>query len=158
MVARLTVRGLSRRRSELEVIARRAKDFRPAMEAGGDAMMTFIDDRFRSETAPSGESWPDFDPATLRQRRQGNPKLLTKTGRLRNSRNYDATPKTLRWGMSASYALPHQTGGEDLPQRAFAPVEKTGGTWRAIQSGPAGRLWDRITDGIIRYIKTGRVG
>lgn len=138
-------------------MARRAKDFRPAMEAGGDAMMKFIDDRFRNETDPRGQSWEPLAESTKRQRRQARPGILKKTQRLRESKNYDATRKTFTWGMAADYARPHQTGGEDLPQRAFLPVEKTGGTWRAIEEGPAGRLWDRLRSTIEQYIKTGRL-
>lgn len=82
----------------------------------GEHMLTSIDDRFDTETAPDGSAWQGHAPATkaARLKRNGNAPLtlLRETGRLAGSFSYEATSDKTEIGSPVIYAAIHHFGGE----------------------------------------------
>ena len=155
--ATLTVRGLRENIELVRGMEARMKDLRPALEAGSAAIVKFVDDRFRESTDPSGIAWEPLAESTLANRRGTTATILVDTARLRNSIHALATAKGISWGASALYAIHHQLGTVDTPQRRFLPVVLQGGRWILDTEGPAGALWQDIFDTIERYVRTGKL-
>lgn len=157
MSATLTVRGLTEQLDEVRKMEARLKNLTPALEVGASALTKHIDDRFRQQSDPAGIGWEPLADSTLAKRRGTTATILVDTARLRNSIHASATRKGINWGASAEYAGVHQLGGEDIPQRRFLPVLKSGGRWVLDTAGPAGALWDRILRTIETYVRTGKL-
>ena len=171
----ITIRpkGLDAARRRVNEIADRAQDLTPAMQVAGETMVKFIDDRFRSETDPTGERWKELADSTKARRRKGTGKnrdrahkILTDTARLRRSMHSDASPppftttsRSFKWGTDVEYAGVHQSGSKDgkLVARSFLPVVISGNRVSLVTTGPAGKLWPRIQKYIASYIATGKV-
>lgn len=156
----LKVNGLLETRKALADIAERTRDLTPAMQAGAEAIRKFVDDRFHTSTDPLGRKWAPLKPATIKRRRKGSRKILVNSSALRNSIHADPTPETIRWGTNKVYAGVQHFGSEKLniTARGFLPVVKTGSnTFAVIETGPAGKMWERVRGYIESYIATGKV-
>lgn len=85
--------------------------------------------RFAMEADPEGVPWRPLSPYTIKKK--GHDTRLLETGRLRGSlrqqkhsdgirQTWDEWPKAgLIFGTSVPYGIFHETGGPNLPRRAF---------------------------------------
>lgn len=107
----------------LAEIERRLGDRQEPLEAIGEFMMGEIDNQFREEVDPFGVPWRPNSPWTIeRKRREGAIlKILQRTGYMRASANYAASPTELRVGFADPKALKHQTG-DGVPVRQLLGV------------------------------------
>jgi phage virion morphogenesis protein len=95
--------------------AARSGALRPMAEEIAAAGAADTDRRFETETAPSGEAWPQ----SIRAREQGG-QTLTDSARLRRSIAWQAGADWAAWGTNVVYAGIHQFGGEIVPKSADA--------------------------------------
>ena len=152
----VTSKNLGKTQDEIERMVARAKDLKPAMKASARAIETFIDDRFRKESGPRGAKWQALSPTTDRASEPGH-KVLQRSGMLRNSAFGKAQKKAVRFGAAQNYAAYHQFSTTTLPERPFIPVEGSGSKFTAVDSGPSGKLWNRIRGFVANYVTTGSV-
>lgn len=120
----------------LRLVADRMRNLRPVLGAAGQYMLGSIQRNFDSEGRP--RKWKPLSPATLMtwvrkrktwvgkrgltaagRRALAGRKILTDTGRLRNSINYRAEVNRLIIGTNVSYAPYHQFGTKKMPARPF---------------------------------------
>lgn len=156
MATSITVRGLDEAVRELDDMAGRLHDLSPVMAVIAEDIKTFVDDRFRSSTDPTGARWQPLAEATKKKRRQGSGKILVDTGVLRNSVNARPGPRSVRFGTNVPYAATHQFGSGKVPRRGFLPINEDGDSFET--KGPAGELREDIAELIVEYLKTGQVG
>lgn len=133
----------------LAAIAARLRDLTPITSVVAADLMTFVDDRFASSTAPSGEAWAEL------KSRIGT--TLVDTSRLRNSIFGRGQRAGLQFGTNVTYGRPHQLGTERIPQRAFLPVESSGSAFALSTRGPAATFWADARTRIAHFIRTGEV-
>lgn len=79
----------------------------------GEYLVSSTQERFRSETAPDGSSWPQ----SVRAREEGG-QTLSLTRRLRNSITYAARPDRVEVGTNDRRAVVHQYGKKIRVKRA----------------------------------------
>jgi len=100
---------------QLESLISKMDDPAPFHRLVGEHMLTSVDERFETETAPDGSSWQGHAEATKRSRlkRNGNAPLtiLRESGRLAGSFNYEATSQHTKIGTPVIYAAIHHFGG-----------------------------------------------
>jgi phage gpG-like protein len=133
----------------LSAIAARLRDLTPITSVVAADLMTFVDDRFASSTAPDGSAWAEL------KSRVGT--VLVDTSRLRNSIFGRGQRAGLQFGTNVPYAGHHQLGTERIPQRAFLPVESSGSAFVLDTRGPAGTFWADARSRIAHFIRTGEV-
>lgn len=68
MVVRVDAVGVKKTSDGVGKMIDRIRDMTPANKAAAAMMRTFVDDRFKRETAPDGQRWPDHSPVTLQMR------------------------------------------------------------------------------------------
>ena len=124
---------------------------RPFFMAVGERMLASAQDRFRTETDPSGTPWVALRPATIRARTRRGQLPMTilrsnskgKSGSsLAGSLNYVATTDDVQLGSPLPYAAIHQFGGtiekdagsRYMVGRRFAKREQDGGRDVAIKA------------------------
>lgn len=131
---RINVPGddLTRYRSRLLQLKRRAQDPQPAFDAFGEYMLGRIDMRFRRGGVPR---WAPLAPSTIADKMRqgyGDKPTLVRTGRLRRSFRARTTKRTLqiinrrsRGGVSL-YRV-HQEGapGANIPRRQMVAYGRT---------------------------------
>ena len=104
----------------LRVIGKMAEgDFSTPLQRMGQRLVRSTNENFRNEQSPDGEPWKPLAQITKALRRRGKkdgePKILQDSGRLRNSvtsqvtMNIDKT--TLEFGTNVEYGKTHQFGG-----------------------------------------------
>ena len=97
-------------------------DLSPLMANLGAALLASTQQRFETETAPSGSPWPQ----SLRAALDGG-KTLRDSGRLYQSLTYQAGPRQVEIGSNVVYAAIHQLGGKVSAKSAKALRFKVGG-------------------------------
>lgn len=85
----------------------------PVMSVIGTALVASTHRRFISQTDPDGAAWATLDPEYAAAKR--NARILTESGRLRDSINSEAGPDQVRVGTNTIYAAVHQFGGTIKP-------------------------------------------
>ena len=91
-------------------------DTTPVMAAIGTGLVASTHRRFVSQTDPDGRKWealhPDYRPV------KRNSRILTESGRLRDSISSEPTQDTVRVGTGVVYGAIHQFGGTIVPKNA----------------------------------------
>lgn len=101
-------------------------------QIANDLVQPFINDRFDTETDPSGQPWADLKPATIAQRERKKLvpiRKLDATGRGR--KNVKAVPvsggvQVVYGGENTEYMEVHQDGSKkrNIPQRRIIPTQQ----------------------------------
>ena len=101
----------------------------PVMSAIGTALVASTHMRFVSQTDPDGAAWRALNTEYAKGKR--NTRILTESGRLRDSINDHASRDEVSVGTNVIYAAIHQFGGTIVPVKAT-------------------HLWFRIDRGLVR--------
>lgn len=88
----------------------------PVMSAIGTGLVSSTHRRFISQTSPEGQPWAAHNPDYKATKR--NSRILTESGRLRDSINDQAGNDWARVGTNVVYAAIHQLGGTIVPKAA----------------------------------------
>ncbi len=91
-------------------------DTTPVMSAIGTGLVASTHRRFVSQKSPDGESWKTLNSEYKKTKR--NSRILTESGRLRDSINYRATRDQVTVGTNVIYAAVHQLGATIKPKSA----------------------------------------
>ncbi len=95
--------------AKLEKLVKQAENKAGLLKNIGEALLETTDQRFDDEKDPQGKAWAPLKPLTVELRGASGP-ILTRTGRLRGSLNYDVSGDTLKLGPSAIHGAVHQFG------------------------------------------------
>ncbi len=98
---------------------------RPVMAAIGTGIVASTHMRFITQTDPEGKAWHALDPEYAKDKR--NSRILTESGRLRNSINSQASDHEVRVGTNTIYAAAHQFGAVIKPKNASHLFFRIGG-------------------------------
>lgn len=123
-----------------------------------DIIQPFIDQRFDTETDPTGTPWAELKPETIRQRQRKGLvpiKKLNATGKGRKNIKVTAESggvKVSYGDNDTDYMELHNTGTKRMAQRRFVP------TPQEIESGEVGRQIQEaaesyLTPGLGRFVK-----
>lgn len=120
---------------QLDGIARRSMDLRPAHTAAANYIRGSVARNFEAEGRPS--KWASLQQSTIQDRaRQGYAPgpILQRTGKLKASLTQEGapgslmkvTPKTLQYGSNIPYFPIHQHGapGANIPQRVMVILQR----------------------------------
>lgn len=138
----------------LTALRHRLRDLRPVLEPHAESLRTSIDSGFRASQDPWGGGWKPLAPATIARRRKGSSKPLVDTRALRRSVHARATRQSVFFGVSgaaATYAPTHQMGAEDVPRRAFLPLDLS--KKPDFSRGRAQRWYKRMLRDVGRHLK-----
>lgn len=91
-------------------------DTTPVMAAIGTGIVSSTHRRFVSQTDPDGDAWAALNPEYARTKR--NTRILTESGRLRDSINARPGRDEVRVGTNTIYAAAHQFGATIKPKTA----------------------------------------
>ena len=91
-------------------------DTTPIMSAIGTGMVGSTHRRFISQKSPEGEKWKALNSEYKKTKR--NSRILTESGRLRDSINHKAGRDQVTIGTNAKYAAVHQLGATIKPKSA----------------------------------------
>ncbi len=91
-------------------------DTTPVMAAIGTGLVASTHRRFVSQTDPDGAPWAPLNPDYRAMKR--NRRILTESGRLRDSINAQPSRDMVRVGTNVIYAAIHQFGGTIVPKSA----------------------------------------
>lgn len=100
-------------------------DTTPVMSAIGTGLVGSTHQRFITQTDPDGAAWAALDPEYAQGKR--NTRILTESGRLRDSINSEAGRDEVRVGTNVIYAAIHQFGGVIKPVSASHLFFRIGG-------------------------------
>lgn len=106
-------------------LAFRMGNTRPVMAAIGTELVASTHMRFVTQTDPEGNAWQALNTAYAATKR--NTRILTESGRLRDSINAQAGQDEVRVGTNVIYARVHQEGATIVPKDASALVFFIGG-------------------------------
>lgn len=95
--------------AKLEKLARQAENKAGLLKNIGEALLETTDQRFEDQKDPQGRAWAPLKPLTVELRGASAP-ILTRTGRLRGSLNYEVSGDALKLGPSAIHGAVHQFG------------------------------------------------
>lgn len=91
-------------------------DTTPVMAAIGTGLVASTHRRFVSQTDPDGNKWAALSPDYKATKR--NSRILTESGRLRDSINSQPGRDMVRVGTNVVYGAIHQLGGTIVPRKA----------------------------------------
>ena len=97
---------------------------RPLMHAIGVGLVGSTHQRFISQTDPDGQAWQTLNQDYASTKR--NSRILTESGRLRDSINARASNDEVRVGSNVVYAAIHQLGGTIRPKNGELLVFRIG--------------------------------
>ncbi|PCI03857.1 MAG: phage virion morphogenesis protein [Hyphomicrobiales bacterium] len=97
----------------------------PIMAAIGTGIVGSTHQRFVSQTEPSGNSWQALNPEYAAGKR--NSRILTESGRLRDSISSRPGRDEVEIGTNVIYAGPHQHGAVITPKNGTHLIFKIGG-------------------------------
>lgn len=108
---------------QLKNLTRRVSRLEPPLRKYGQYRVGQIERQFDTETDPYGNAWSPLAQSTIEQKRRlGYPdSILTRTGDLRKSFDFNARGKTLTIESYSPYAGFHQTGTRKMPARKLLP-------------------------------------
>jgi phage virion morphogenesis protein len=115
--------------AKLAQLQHQTENLQPVFESIGQGLRTLIIDCFEQEKSPDGINWAALDPKTIKQRRNGSSKILSDTGKLKNSFTHVATNSFVEITTDTMYAPFHQFGTENMPARPFFPTEILPQNW-----------------------------
>lgn len=98
---------------------------RPVMAAIGVELVSSTHMRFVTQTDPDGQAWRALNTEYAQGKR--NSRILTESGRLRDSINSQARSDEVRVGTNVIYAGAHQFGAEIKPKTASHLFFRIGG-------------------------------
>lgn len=113
----------------LEQLAGRAENIQPALAEIGESLVESTKKRFGTETGPDGSSWEANSPVTLSRKESSS--VLTDSGTLGDTINYQLFGDELHVGSNMDYAAMMQFGGSkaefphlwgDIPARPFLGI------------------------------------
>ena len=103
---------------------------RPLMSAIGVELVGSTHMRFVTQTDPEGQAWQALNTTYAEDKRHS--RILTESGRLRDSINAQASNDEVRVGSNVVYAAAHQLGATITPKNASHLFFRMGG--RLIQA------------------------
>ena len=121
--------------AKLEKLIKQAENKPGLLKNLGEALLETTDQRFESQEDPQGRSWAPLKPLTVELRGSSGP-ILTRTGRLRGSLNYEVSGDTLKLGPSAIHGAVHQFG---------ATIEAKGKALRMPMKGGGAKYARKVT-------------
>lgn len=108
----------------MDVAIAKANRSQELMDTIGETLVSSTHQRFKDGTDPDGKRWKTSKRAAA----EGGQTLI-KSGRLRNSITYEASPQMVVVGSNAVYARIHQLGGKagrgqkvTIPERSYLGV------------------------------------
>ncbi|MBB2685150.1 UNVERIFIED_ORG: phage virion morphogenesis protein [Rhizobium etli] len=107
-------------------------DTRPVMSAIGVELVGSTHMRFVTQTDPDGQAWQTLNTGYAETKR--NSRILTESGRLRDSINSQASNDEVRVGTNTIYAAAHQFGAEIKPKTASHLYFRIGGHLVVVDS------------------------
>jgi len=125
----------------LQELSERVEDLTPVMRRIGELLVSSVQENFNREGRYSepgswrggSKRWQPLAPSTIRQRERLGywpGQILTRTGRLKSSINYQAGKDHVVVGTNLIYAAIHQFGGKagrghraNIPARPFLVVQ-----------------------------------
>jgi len=122
------VRGQKQISQALNRLLKQGSDLEPAFRDIGEYLLESTQQRFIDQQAPDGEPWEPLSPRTLKKKKRQD-RVLTETGTLADTLNYQLGANQLTFGSNLEYASTHQFGREadGIPARPFlgiAPFEQ----------------------------------
>jgi phage virion morphogenesis protein len=112
----------------LNRLLRQSSDLSPALREIGEQVLESTQQRFTEMVSPAGEAWDPLSPNTLAKKKRPD-RILTETGTLADTLNYQLGANQVMIGSNLDYAATHQFGREadGIPARPFlglAPFER----------------------------------
>ncbi|WP_319519644.1 phage virion morphogenesis protein [uncultured Martelella sp.] len=101
------------------------RNTQPMMNVIGVGLVASTVQRFITQTSPEGEAWQAVGAEYGADKR--NTRILTESGRLRDSITHFAGPDYAQVGTNVIYARPHQEGAEIVPRNASHLYFRIGG-------------------------------
>jgi len=122
------IRGQKQVAQALNRLLKQGGDLEPAFRDIGEYLLESTQQRFIDQQAPDGEPWEPLSPQTLKNKKRQD-RVLTETGTLADTLNYQLGNNQLMLGSNLEYAATHQFGREadGIPARPFlgvAPFEQ----------------------------------
>lgn len=98
-------------------------DLTPMMANIGHHLQRRIDDGFRHEKDPYGQSWAPLAASTLKQKARNKRilKILQSRGTMRGTLTYQASGDRVRIGFNVFYAQFHDRGSKRMVKRQLLP-------------------------------------
>ena len=91
----------------------------------GEYLLRSTQERFQTETGPSGTKWDALKPKTLKYKKENRDKILTLSGVMGSVRmHYQATATQAVVYNVAKYAATHQFGRGNIPARPFLGISR----------------------------------
>jgi len=121
------VLGANQVTTALNKLLKQSDNLEPAFRDIGEYLLESTQQRFIDQQAPDGTPWEPLSPNTLRHKKRPD-RVLTETGTLADTLNYQLGANQLMLGSNMEYAATHQFGreGDGIPARPFlgiAPFE-----------------------------------
>lgn len=107
-------------------------DTTPIMSVIGTALVGSTHQRFITQTDPDGQAWRSLNEEYAKTKR--NARILTESGRLRDSINSQASRDEVRVGTNVIYAAIHQFGGTIKPVSASHLMFRIGDHFAMVDS------------------------
>lgn len=112
----------------LNRLLKQGSNLDPVFRDIGEYLLESTQQRFIDQQAPDGEPWEPLSPKTLKKKKRQD-RVLTETGTLVDTLNYQLGVNQLKFGSNREYAATHQFGREadGIPARPFlgvAPFER----------------------------------
>jgi len=125
----VSVVGASAIANALNQLLQQSGNLNPALADIGEYLLDSTQQRFVDQQAPDGTPWDPVSPKTLKKKKRKD-RVLTETGTLADTLNYQLGANQLMLGSNLEYAATHQFGREadGMPARPFlgiAPFEQT---------------------------------
>ncbi len=151
----MSVKGFQETIRQMQAVAERTKNLRPALIPLAAEAEQNVDDCFTQQRDQTGRPWAPLKPATLAAKAaRGQPAdILIATGKLRDSAQVTAGFQQMTWTMKQPYAVFHESGTARMPARRMLPFINNS----KIESGgsPGGKFWAKVERSIKKYIEEG---
>lgn len=99
----------------LNKLLQQSNDLTPALADIGEHLLESTQQRFVQMQSPDGEAWQSLSELTL-SRKNRTDRILTESGTLADTLNYQLNGNSLLFGSNEEYAAMHQFGGKTSPQ------------------------------------------
>ena len=124
---RIDLSDLKELKLSLERLQSKVSDLSPVMRQVGAKLLDTTLERFDTMSGPDGREWKPLSRQWSKRKRNVG-KILTESGNLRDSIDFEVAGRTLYIGSSLKYASPHQFGGEiEIPGRTQTNWHRTKG-------------------------------
>lgn len=116
------VRGKTQISQALNKLIQNTNNVEPALAEIGECLLESTQQRFVDMQAPDGTPWEELSETTL-SRKNRTDRILTESGTLADTLNYQISNNELSLGSNMEYAAMHQFGGTTSPFSAFPNQE-----------------------------------